>query len=157
MRLLNHNVRTQISNRGHRAPQRPQAKPVHLPGDDCVRGVRERQRSSALVYRAKDRNSGLSNGSARRNRGTKWDDNFIPCKYHPDRRANKAAYVNRRVSRCGSCKHRRVDGSLRPCRLRDTMYKSLKNRRKYGTGTQSMSVLQIAERIIGGPALYPRR
>lgn len=46
-------------------------------------------------------------------RGEKWDNEFIPCKHHPERRCNRAGYLQR-ASRCWECrtgKYKRLAGT----------------------------------------------
>jgi hypothetical protein len=51
---------------------------------------------------------------ARQRRSDKWETSFISCYFHLDRRCNKSGYVCDGHRRCGRCKNRRIDGTLRP-------------------------------------------
>jgi hypothetical protein len=87
--------------------------------------------------------------TAKELRAKKYDSEFIECKKHPGRRASRSAYVTDRVAYCRTCRGTRADGTKKKHdRMKDVVI-SVKNRAKYGAGTQSMSVLSIAERIIG--------
>ena len=51
-------------------------------------------------------------------RADQWDNGWIPCDRHPERRCNRSLYVARGTRRCGSCKNRRTDGTRVPSHIR---------------------------------------
>ncbi len=59
-----------------------------------------------------DRNILLSVGQLKRAR--RFEKESISCKWHPNRRANRSAYVLRANRVCSWCKHHRKDGTLNP-------------------------------------------
>jgi hypothetical protein len=56
---------------------------------------------------------------SQRIRAINWEEGFIVCRLHPERRCNKSAYVHGRARRCSNCKvRRRPDGTRRPASVR---------------------------------------
>jgi hypothetical protein len=51
-------------------------------------------------------------------RAKKWDEGFIVCAIHPNRRCNKTVYLYNSKRRCASCNTRRADYSYRPGHVR---------------------------------------
>lgn len=57
-------------------------------------------------------------------REKRWQENFIPCIKHPDRRCNRSVFVHNARRACGSCITRTPDGQKRECvRRANSKYK----------------------------------
>lgn len=59
-------------------------------------------------------------------RAQRFEKEFIGCKWHPCRRANRSAYVLRASRVCGWCKHHRKDGTPVPSYQRHQRWSSLR-------------------------------
>ena len=96
---------------------------------------------------------------SRDERELKWNNTFIPCIRHNDRRCNRSNYVKDGHRRCATCFKKHADGSMRlSCLLRQRKRdysRMMKARGRYGASAWSMNALQIWERCTGMKAEFP--
>jgi hypothetical protein len=73
-------------------------------------------------------NGHLRSPESRNRRQIKWENIFISCIKHDDRRCNKSCYVSNGRRKCNSCRHRRADGTRTPHSEKNQSAETRRNR-----------------------------
>ncbi len=78
---------------------------------------------------------------AKARRAKRWEEEWIVCANHPDRRCNKSHYVYGSVRRCGHCLNHKADGSRRPAFARGMDWKN-PQRKNYARRSRTVKVIK---------------